>query len=144
LRRKLSLGRNIHWIQLSILAEALILFSVAFVPGTANSLANCLVSFACGIQVESFRKINGNGIATTMCIGNLRTATEYLCEYSQTKDISSVKNGALFFAIIIVFVIGAIIGNFAVKEWEEKAILVSSILLVTGFIFMFSRRNEES
>lgn len=144
LRRKLSLGRNIHWMQLSILAEALILFSVAFVPGTANSLANCLVSFACGIQVESFCKINGNGIATTMCIGNLRTATEYLCEYSQTKDISSVKNGALFFAIIIVFVIGAIIGNFAVKEWEEKAILVSSILLVIGFIFMFSRRNEES
>ena len=144
LRRKLSERNAIHWMQLSILVEAIILFSVAFVPGNLDSLANSLVSFACGIQVESFRKINGNGIATTMCIGNLRTATECICEYSFTKDLSSVKNGALFFGIIVVFVIGAVMGNFAVKAWDEKAIIVSSILLLLGFMFMCSKKKENS
>ena len=144
LRRKASNRMNMHWMQLSILAEALILLSVAFVSSTADLLANCLVSFACGIQVESFRMINGNGVATTMCIGNLRTATEYLCEYTYTKDITYVKKGALFFGIILVFVIGAIIGNFAVRLWQEQAIVLSSILLFIGFIFLSISKKRES
>ena len=56
----------LHWRQAAVLVEALILLGVAFFPQNMNLLANSLTSFACGIQVESFRKIRGNGIATTM------------------------------------------------------------------------------
>lgn len=65
--------RILHWRQISVINEAVILAAVAFIPLTQNILANSLISFACGIQVESFRKIRGNGIATTMCIGNIRS-----------------------------------------------------------------------
>ena len=71
----------LHWRQRAVLVEALILAGVAFFPLTMNPLANALTSFACGIQVESFRKIRGNGIATTMCIGNLRSGTQSLCQF---------------------------------------------------------------
>ena len=62
--------KRIHWRQLTVLIEALILAAVAFLPESANAVANAMTSFACGIQVESFRSIRGNSIATTMCIGN--------------------------------------------------------------------------
>ena len=60
----------LHWRQISVFCEAVILLSVSFIPQEFNLAANALTSLACGIQVESFRKIHGNGIATTMCIGN--------------------------------------------------------------------------
>ncbi len=72
---------SLHWRQCSLLIEALLLLGVAFIPFRYNSLANRIISLVCGIQVESFRKIHDNGIATTMCIGNLRSGTQNLCEY---------------------------------------------------------------
>ena len=56
-----------HWRQLAVLAEIVILFAVGLIPISCNMAANVLVSFACGIQVESFRKVKGNASATTMC-----------------------------------------------------------------------------
>ncbi len=132
------LKRNmIHWRQVTVLFEAFVLFVVSFLSQDMNLLANSLISFACGIQVESFRKINGNGIATTMCIGNLRTATQAVCEYHYTKDKAAFERGVLFYGIIIFFVIGAIIGNYCVEIWQEMAIRVCSVLLIIGFFMMF-------
>ena len=68
----------LHRRQISVLTEHLILNAVSIFPTTLNLPANSLTSFASGIQVESFRKIHGQGIATTMCIGNLRSGTENL------------------------------------------------------------------
>ena len=50
---------KVHWRQMSVLLEAVILLGVGFIPTSFNLLANSLTSFACGIQVESFRKIHG-------------------------------------------------------------------------------------
>lgn len=134
---------KIHWRQITILAEAVILLFVSLMPQALNLYANSLTSFACGIQVESFRKINGNGIATTMCIGNLRTATQSLCDYWYIKDKGAAKKGAFFYGMIGVFVIGAIIGNVCVSWWQEKAIIVSSILMFSGFLMMFIKGDTQ-
>ena len=68
-------GSVIHWRQVTVFFEAVILLGVSFIPGgNFNLLANCLTSFACGMQVESFRKIHGSGIATTMCGGDWHVA----------------------------------------------------------------------
>lgn len=130
-----------HWRQITLLIEAIILFFVAFMPQELNLLANSLTSLACGAQVQSFRTVHGSGIATTMCIGNLRSATEALCDYGATKNKSALKNSFLYFGIIGVFVIGAIIGNFCVILWQEKAIFASSFLLLSGFLWMLIRKE---
>ncbi len=96
--------KRLHWRQIAVLIEAMILMSVAFIPYHMNLLANSLTSLACGIQVESFRKINGHSVATTMCIGNLRSGTENLCLFFQTGNIQYLKKVVLYFGIIICFV----------------------------------------
>ena len=63
IRLRLKEKSLLHWRQISILIEAIVLAGVCFIPQKYNLPANSLTSFACGIQVESFRKIHGNGIA---------------------------------------------------------------------------------
>lgn len=133
---------RLHWRQISVLFEALILATVSFMPHNMNLLANSLTSLACGIQVESFRKIHGNGIATTMCIGNLRSATQNLCSYFYTKEKGHLEKGLLYYGIIFCFVIGAVIGNAFIKIFHEKAILCCSVMMFLAFILMFIDREQ--
>ena len=62
----------LHWRQIVVFFEALLLFFPAFMAsGMWDTAVNILVSFVCAVQVESFRKVNGHSVATTMCTGNL-------------------------------------------------------------------------
>ncbi len=143
--RNLSSNKSLlHWRQIILAAEALILLSVAFMPQSLNLLANSLISFACGFQVQSFQKVNGSGIATTMCIGNLRAAVQATCEYGFSKNKIAKESGFLYFSIIGIFIIGAILGNFCVGMWQERAIVVSVVLLLAGFLFMHIKRVDRN
>ena len=55
-RRKFTNRKHVHWRQIIVFCEAVILFGVMFIPQELNLLANSLTSLACGAQVESFRK----------------------------------------------------------------------------------------
>lgn len=134
---------RIHWRQLAVLVEALVLTGVCFLPQEFNALANGLTSLACGIQVESFRKVHGSGVATTMCIGNLRNATQNICEFSHTKDREKLLLGILYYGMILCFVVGAVLGNVAVTYFAERAILLSVVLLIVGMCMMFVDRERD-
>jgi uncharacterized membrane protein YoaK (UPF0700 family) len=141
-RLKLTNKNTFHWRQISVIFEAIVLFCVGFIPQDLNLLANSLTSLACGIQVESFRKIHGNGIATTMCIGNLRSGTQNLCKYFQTKEVTAAQKSVLYYGIILCFIVGAVIGNIFIKGISEKAILICSGVLIIAFIMMFVDREK--
>ncbi|MGC4018868.1 MAG: YoaK family protein [Muricomes sp.] len=142
IRNRFHNESHFHWRQAVLLTEAIVLFIVAFMPQNLNLLANSLISFACGAQVESFRKVNGSGVATTMCIGNLRVAIQAICKYSLTKNRTEMENGLIYLGIIGMFVVGAVIGNFCVNLWAEKAIMVSAVLVLIGFSLMFINKEH--
>lgn len=132
----------LHWRQYTVLLECMILFLVGFFPVAYNLAANTLVSFACGIQVESFRKVKGNASATTMCIGNLRSGTQALCDFIFTKDKNYLFKGLVYYGIILSFTAGAILGNILIHFFGQWAIWCSCILLFAGFLFMFLQEEE--
>ena len=140
------LNIRLHWRQLSVLLEAVILICVAFFPHSLNPLANSLTSFACGIQVESFRKICNRGAATTMCIGNLRSGTAALSFYLREKKPEQLRQAMYYFGIIVLFAVGAGIGGNLSANYGIHMIWVSCGLLIVSFLLMFldieSRRNE--
>lgn len=133
---------TLHWRQVSVLVEAVILALVALFPLTLNLPANALISFACGIQVESFRKIRGNSIATTMCIGNMRSGTEALCAYFHTRDKEILRSALTYFGVVLLFALGAGLGSVATLRWGEKTIWLSGALLTVSFLVMFLREEE--
>ena len=144
IRTRFGRMSRLHWRQLALAAEILILFGVSFFPAGQHLIANSLTSLACGIQVQAFRKIEGNGIATTMCIGNLRSATQNLCEFLRTRNTDFARKSGLYFFTILCFTVGAIFGNLAVGLWAEKAIRCASLLLVVAFCMMFVDFERES
>lgn len=134
---------NFHWRQIAVICEAVVLFCVGFMPGNLNLLANSMTSLACGIQVESFRKIRGNGIATTMCIGNLRSGTQNLCDYLHTKNKNAAEKSMLYYGIILCFILGAVIGNIVVKKLAQRAIMICAGILFIAFVMMFVDKERE-
>jgi uncharacterized membrane protein YoaK (UPF0700 family) len=123
--------------------EILLLFSVGFLPQSFDTAANALVSFVCAMQVEAFRKVKGSAFASTMCIGNLRSATELLYRYRHTKDRESLEKSLRYYGVILFFAIGAAAGSYLTPYFAEKTIWFSCGLLVIAFFIMFiEERNQ--
>jgi len=130
-------SHKLHWRQIVLIIEILLLFIVGFIPLNLNILANAIVSFACAMQVQSFRKVNGYSFASTMCIGNLRSGVEALSIYTREKKEEKLKEALNYFGIILTFALGAGMGGILANTFQEKLIWLSSLLLLIGFGLMF-------
>lgn len=117
--------------------EAFALFTVVFIPQSHNLIANSLISFVCGIQLEMFQKIINTSVATTMCIGNFRLLIHNGLEYLYKKDRNSIKKSFLYISVIIFFVFGAVMGSFLIETVAEFAIIGSSVALIISAIIFF-------
>ena len=134
---KFKNARRLHWRQGILAAEIVILFLVGFVPSTMNMLATILVSFACAMQVQTFRKIHGYSYASTMCIGNLRSGTAALSVWYREKKPEQLEQALYYFGIIFFFAIGAGIGGILSIRFGLHIIWVSCVFLLISFSLMF-------
>ena len=130
---------RIHWRQIVLIVEIVMLTFVGLLPASYNMLANMLVSFSCAMQVQTFRKVHGYGYASTMCIGNLRSGTESLSQYIRNKEKASLYKALNFFGIIIVFAIGAGIGGILSLRLGAGTIWISSAILVFVTLLMIKK-----
>ena len=141
-------AQKLHWRQGVLLAEILILFTVGFLPTEYNMLANAMASFACAMQVQSFRKVNGYSYASTMCIGNLRSGTAALSVYFRERKSKQLEQAMYYFGIIFMFALGAGIGGNLSICYGTRMIWVSCGFLMVSFLLMFVEKykhfNEEN
>ncbi len=115
---------KVHWHQLTLLVEMAILAAVGFITNSRNDLANILVSLTCAMQVEGFRRLNGNAYATTMCTGNLRSGSESLFNFFKSKDSTELRKALSYFGIIGIFIIGAGFGAVITRVIGLKAVFL--------------------
>lgn len=135
--------QRLHWRQLVVLGEVLLLFLVGFLPQEQNLLANAIVSFSCAMQVQAFRKVNGYAFASTMCIGDLRSGVEALCVWHRTRDPKAKDRMLRYFGIILLFALGSGIGSKSCVRLGGRAIWISCGLLLVSFALMFIREDLE-
>ena len=133
-------AKRLHWRQVLLAAEIVILAIVGFIPSSYNMLAAMLVSFACAIQVQTFRKVGGYSYASTMCIGNLRSGTDALSVFVRTGNKTSLKKAGYYFGIILFFAIGAGIGGNLSMLFGIHTIWISSALLSISVLLMFAEK----
>lgn len=139
IRHSLLEHEKIHWRQVVLAIEIVLLIFVAFIP--YDYIANTLISLICAMQVESFRKFHGNAYATTMCTGNLRSGTEKLVIFIKNKDRKHLKIALQYYFIIFIFCFGAFIGGIFSRNIGRKAILISCIPLVLSLVIMSYKRE---
>ena len=140
--RRYKCMEKVHWRQLIILAEIVLLFAVGFFPAGWDIGANALVSFACAMQVQAFRKVHGYPFASTMCIGNLRSGVDAFCAYWDTRDRTALRKAGRYFAVILIFALGAGFGGVASQLWGTGAIWASCLLLAVSFLLMFRQEIQ--
>lgn len=143
IRQSFQTWQAIHWRQIVLLSEILLLFAVGFLPEDLNMLANAVVSFSCAMQVQAFRKMTGYAFASTMCIGNMRSGMEALFLYLRTHDRGTLKKSLCYWKIIFLFGFGAGIGGHFVSVFGAKTIWLSCALLLVGFFLMFIKEEIE-
>ena len=132
---------RLHWRQIVVAIEFVLLLLVGFIPTQYNIIATALVSFACSMQVQTFRKVHGYGYASTMCIGNLRSGMDALVAFGHTRDKQLLWKSLHYFAIIFIFALGAGVGAQCIALLGAKTIWLSCALLVVSLCFMFIRED---
>lgn len=136
---------SLHWRQIVLLIEMAVLILVFLIPlGTGDTIANALVSFICSLQAQSFRKVHGLPYATTMCTGNLRSGTNHLANFLQTKDTISLSKCFKYYGIIAFFILGAGIGCMSVKQCGNLSLLFCFALLAIAFLMLFIKARPKS
>ena len=141
-KREKKSDTGLHWRQVIVLAEILLLVIVAFLPQQMNSVVNIVISFVCAMQVETFRKVRGSAFATTMCTGNLRSGTEQLMIWHHTGEANAARKAPHYYSIILFFILGAALGARLTDVLGERALLLTCAPLLAVFVLMF--RKEEA
>ena len=111
---------KMHWRQIIVIMEIAMLLAVGFIPTTHNMAATVIVSLACSMQVQTFRKVKGYSYASTMCIGNLRSGTESLSVYIRERQPGALRKALHYYGIIAIFAIGAGIGEIGRASCRER------------------------
>lgn len=142
MQNRFKYAKTFHWRQLVLLFEIGILLLVGFIPQELNMAATTLVSFACAMQVQTFRKVNGYAYASTMCIGNLRSGTAVFSQYLREKHPEQLRQAMYYFGIILFFAIGAGIGGNISRRYGICTIWVSCACLFVSFILMFAENSR--
>lgn len=132
---------RIHWRQIIVVMEILILLAVGFIPSRYNMLANMLVSFSCSMQVQTFRKVRGYAYASTMCIGNLRSGTDSISKYIRSRNPEDLFKALHYYGIIFIFAIGAGIGGVLSNYVGFRAIWISAGLLMIVCLMMIKEHR---
>lgn len=143
IRARYQYASTLHWRQIILCVEILVLVGVALLPlGRMDVLANVLVSFVCALQVQSFRKVDGNSMATTMCTGNLRSGTELFCRYWRTGERPLLRRAGEYYGIILAFVVGAAVGALLSMGGNGHVVLAPAALLAVAFLLMFREEKR--
>lgn len=135
----------IHWRQIIVFTEMVLLCIVGFIPlgGSYDFVANALSSCACAMQMQSFRKVNSYPYASTMCIGNMRSAMESISAYMRIGDKSLLRKSLQYFLTIFVFACGAGIGGAYSLYIGNEFIWISCALLLICFVLMFIKSEND-
>jgi len=143
-RKRFSDINQFHWRQIIIVVEIIALVIAGFMPPTEinNIIVNTTVSFVCSLQVESFRIIRGSTLATTMCTGNLRSASELIYKY-KTERLPEQKRAIItYLSVIGFFILGAILGAVLCAYLNFRAIFVPCLFLFAVFMLMFVKDQK--
>ncbi len=134
--------KAIHWRQFILILEILLLFVSGFIPNSLNMLSNIIISFVCAMQVQSFRTIDGLTYASTMCIGNIRLATDSLCAFCHSHNKEDLNKSLKYFSVILLFSIGAGLGSVLTAKYGNTAIWASCMFLSVSFCIMLIKKRK--
>ena len=102
---------------ISTLVEIVLLVVVAILHNRLPDLAGTLgISFVAAMQTAIFAKVEGVPYSSVMVTGNMRQAVEAVfATVSGDRGSGTVRRSGIFFALCVMFGVGAAVGAYATK-----------------------------
>ena len=133
-----------------LLLEIVVLLVLSLLPATTpDTLFTTSIAFAAAVQMNTFREMNGHSYSSTFTTGNLRTLGEaaftWLFEGHPQDAARTVRD---FSVIVGAFLLGAIAGGVATKEfgnralwWDIGLLILVAVCVQTRFSLPFTRKR---
>ncbi|MDO4561164.1 MAG: YoaK family protein [bacterium] len=134
--------KHLDWRQIVVAAEALVLVLISFMPHYGDNAANAMVSFACAMQFDAFRSMNGVPFTSTLAMMNLRGAVEYVMDYHEDQDMEKVSRSFEYLITVIIFTLSVVIGSRLTYIYDDGAILFPAFMLLLGALLMFFKKRQ--
>ena len=82
------------------------------------------------------------GSLLTAAADHLRSGVDAFCAYWDTRDRTALRKAGRYFAVILIFALGAGFGGVASQLWGTGAIWASCLLLAVSFLLMFRQEIQ--
>lgn len=114
-----------------LIIEIIVLFIIGFVPTSVPHIFVIIpISFVSSVQIASFGKLVDSPYSTTMCTGNLRSASQAAYIAFTKKDSCSAIKTARYAIVIVSFIVGAYLGGLLTIWVGVKSIWFTVIVLI--------------
>ena len=95
------------------------------------------------VQIASFRRLVDSPYSTTMCTGNLRTATQSAYIAITKKNEKAFEKSIRYFKIVGGFLIGGFLGAMMTSYFGVSSIWFASIvLIITVIVVKIDKRKH--
>ena len=114
-----------------LVIEIIVLFIIGFIPTSiSHAFATIPISFVSSVQIASFGKLVDSPYSTTMCTGNLRSASQAAYKAFVKKDNNSAIKTARYAIVIFSFIIGACFAGILTSRIGVKSIWFTVLVLI--------------
>jgi uncharacterized membrane protein YoaK (UPF0700 family) len=130
-RRARARDVSVPYMRVLVVEIAVLAILSCLPPTTADFLFTVSIAFAASVQVQTFREVNGRPYSSTFTTGNLRTLSEAAYAWvfigRDSKSSRVVKD---FSVICVAFLLGAIAGAIATRNFDNRALWLDVMLLL--------------
>jgi uncharacterized membrane protein YoaK (UPF0700 family) len=114
-----------------LIIEIIVLFIIGFIPTTVpHAFVTIPISFVSSVQIASFGKLIDSPYSTTMCTGNLRSASQAAYKAFSKKDSSYTIKTLRYLIIIFSFITGSCFCGMLTSLVGIKSIWFAVIILI--------------
>lgn len=118
-----------------LIIEIVVLFLVGLIPITVpHIVVTTTIAFVSSVQISSFRKLVDSPYSTTMCTGNLRSASQAAYMALIKKDSVYATKAIRYGMIIFSFLTGAFLGGMLTLRIGVKSIWFTVLVLIVAVV----------
>lgn len=125
----------LRWDTLLIGIEIAVVLFLGFLPESApDQICQVALNFICSMQFNTFRQVQGIPAATTFVTNHIRQVGSFLAKYVRHRDKDSAERIKTHGALILFFLLGAILSTIGCTLLRYRAIWGAAVILLFVFV----------
>lgn len=127
---------KIHWRTIVLSIEVICVVIAGALPESYDLASAAIVTFNSALSLQGFKTVDNRSLPTTMMIGNMRKAIEYITRYLLLHKKEDMQEFRIVFWLLVVFLLGAIVGAKLSVYFASRTILFLIPLYIIAIFYL--------